>query len=67
MRMELKVFRIKQKLTQQEMAAKTGVSVPQYNLIENGNRRGSQAFWLNLQKEFNLDGGTVWKMQNEQN
>ena len=63
MRHELKVFRVKQNLTQQEMAEKTGVSVTTYNLIENGNRRGSQEFWLNLQNIFNLEDGQVWTLQ----
>lgn len=63
MRVELKVFRFKQKITQKEIAAKTGVSVATYNLIENGKRRGSQEFWLKLQSEFNLDGNEVWKLQ----
>ena len=66
MRHELKIFRVRNNLTQQEMAAKTGVSVSTYNLIENGNRRGSQVFWLTLQKEFNLDGGFVWLLQSNQ-
>lgn len=66
MRIELKVFRVKHNLTQKEMADKTGVSVSNYNLIENGARRGSQTFWLSLQKEFNLDGGTVWELQSNQ-
>lgn len=66
MRQELKIFRIKQNLTQEQMAAKTGVSVSTYNLIENGNRRGSQAFWVKLQQEFNLEGGFVWLLQKDQ-
>ena len=66
MRHELKVFRVTQNLTQQQMAEKTGVSVSTYNLIENGARRGSQTFWLTLQKEFNLDGGKVWELQSNQ-
>ena len=64
MRHELKVFRVTQNLTQKEMADKLGVSLATYNLIENGARRGSQDFWLNLQKEFNLEGGDVWNLQN---
>ena len=65
MRHELKVFRVKQNLTQQQMAELLGVSVGTYNLVENVIRRGSQKFWLNLQKEFNLDGETVWNLQTQ--
>lgn len=63
MRHELKVFRVMQNLTQDEMAAKTGVSRATYNLIENGNRRGSQEFWENLQHTFKLEDGQVWNLQ----
>lgn len=63
MRHELKVFRVMQNLTQDEMAAKTGVSRTTYNLIENGSRRGSQAFWLTLQETFKLEDGQVWNLQ----
>lgn len=66
MRLELKVFRMKQKLDQKEMADKLGVSISTYNLIENGKRRGSQEFWLKLQSEFNLDGNEVWSLQTNQ-
>ena len=62
-RQALKVFRVTHNLTQQQLADKTGVSVSTYNLIENGERRGSLKFWLKLQKEFNLDGGKVWELQ----
>ena len=66
MRHKLKLFRLSQNLTQQQMADKMGVSVTTYHLIENGARRGSQAFWCKLQKEFNLEGGFVWLLQSEQ-
>lgn len=63
MRHELKVFRVKQNLKQEEMAAKLGVTTGTYSKIENGKSRGSQEFWLKLQNEFNLEGGEVWKLQ----
>lgn len=66
MRTELKLLRVKHGLTQGEMAKQCGTSLSTYNLIEQGKRRGSQDFWLAVQKEFNLDGETVWKMQNPQ-
>lgn len=64
MRTELKVLRVRNGLTQPQMAEKLGVSKSTYNFIENGKRRGSQEFWLKLQSEFNLDGERVWKIQN---
>lgn len=63
MRHKLKVFRVKHNLTQQQLANKLGVSVSTYNLIEAGKRRGSQKFWEQLQREFNLEGGEVWELQ----
>lgn len=63
MRHELKVFRVKQNLNQEQMADKLGVSKGTYSRIETGKMRGSQEFWLKLQSEFNLEGGEVWKLQ----
>lgn len=60
----LRELRVIKSFTQKELAARTGVSVATYNLIENGKRRGSQKFWLSIQEIFNLDGGEVWKLQN---
>lgn len=65
MRLALKTFRVSKNLTQQQMAEKLGVSVSTYCLIEKGERRGSAELWQRLQKVFNLDGGTVWALQNE--
>ncbi len=66
MRHELKIFRVTQNLKQEEMAAKLGVTTSTYSKIENGKARGSQAFWLKLQSEFNLEGGEVWNLQTNQ-
>ena len=63
MRQELKLLRVKQNLTQQQIAEKTGVSYATYNLIENGSRRGSQEFWVNLQEAFKIEDGELWRMQ----
>lgn len=63
MRNELKVFRVKNQLTQKEIASKLGVSHSAYNLIETGKRNGTIKFWEKLQKEFNLDGGELWNLQ----
>lgn len=66
MRTELKVLRVKHNLTQQEAAEKLGVSVSTYNLVENGNRDGSKAFWQGVQAVFKLEDGEVWQlMQNK--
>ena len=61
---ELVKLRVDHELTQPKAAELLGVSLSTYNLIENGKRRGSVEFWQRLQAEFNLDGETVWKIQN---
>ena len=64
MRLDLFLFRKNEKkLTQMEMAEKLGISVSNYNLIENGKRRGSLDFWENLQNKFDLADSDVWNMQ----
>ncbi len=63
---ELIILRINHDLTQPEMAAECGVSTTTYNLIENGKRRGSKAFWQSLQSKFGLDGEQMWKLQNQE-
>lgn len=61
---ELIKLRVDHDCTQEQIAALCGVSVATYNLIENGARRGSKAFWQTLQKVFDLDGEQMWKLQN---
>lgn len=48
----LKILRVKYDLTQEEMAAKCGVTRTAYNLIERGKSKGSGRFWLSVQKQF---------------
>ena len=62
MRTNLKVLRVKQHLTQAEIATKLGVSYATYNLIEQGKRKGSNEFWANLQKAFNLSDAEMWQL-----
>ena len=60
---ELIKLRVDHDLTQADMAKICGVSVATCNLIENGKRRGSRAFWQTVQKTFNLDGEQMWKLE----
>lgn len=62
-RHNLKLLRVKHNLTQQQLADQLGVSVSTYNLVENGQRRGSQEFWLKLQNLLHLEDGEVWQVQ----
>lgn len=61
---ELIKLRIDHDLTQTDTAKICGISVSTYNMIENGKRRGSKAFWQTVQAYFNLDGEQIWKLQN---
>lgn len=48
----LKILRVKYDLTQEEMAAKCGITRVAYSLIERGKSKGSGRFWLEVQKQF---------------
>lgn len=54
MRTKLKVFRVENHLTQEQMAKRCGTSRNNYSFIEQGKRDGSADFWFSLQKEFNV-------------
>lgn len=62
MRTGLKILRVKQHLTQAEIATKLGVSYATYNLIEQGKRKGSTEFWLRIQAQFNLTDAEMWQL-----
>lgn len=61
-RMALKVFRVKQNMTQAQFAEKVGYSRSQYALIEQGNRKGTQDFWNKLQTAFNVPNSEMWSL-----
>lgn len=63
MRTELKLFRVKQKLSQAEMAEKIGCSRATYQSIENGKRVGRRMFWKLLQASFNLSDLEIESLQ----
>lgn len=54
MRTQLKVFRVLQKLSQSEMAARLGYERAYYGHIERGLQKGSREFWQRLQDAFGL-------------
>lgn len=59
MRKNLKVFRVKQGLTQAEMAALLDYTGSLYSMVESGKRTGTQYFWLNLKAAFNLSENEI--------
>lgn len=54
MRTKLKLFRIKHKMNQQQLAEQVGYERAYYGHIERGFQVGSPAFWNNLQAAFKL-------------
>lgn len=67
MRTNLKVFRVQNNLSQEEIAEKIGCKRATYAQIENGKRSGRQEFWENLQQAFAIPDSDVWRlMKNEE-
>lgn len=66
MRINLKVLRIRNRLTQYEFAYKCGVSRATYSRIEKGKINGKPTFWEKLQIEFNVSDCDMYVlMKNE--
>lgn len=61
-RTNLKVFRIKQGLTQAEIAKKIGCNRTTYAEIENGKRSGRESFWQKLQEAFSIPDAEIWEL-----
>ena len=68
-RTNLKVLRVKNHLTQTEMAEKIGGYKRQtYAAIENGKRDGRTGFWKDFQKAFAVTDSEMWIYQkNDEN
>lgn len=62
MRVELEVFRVRQKMSKTEFADKLGVSRSNYSLIEMGKRNGTFEFWSKLQETFNVPDSEMWTL-----
>lgn len=62
MRTNLKVFRVKRNLSQEQMADKIGCNRVTYSAIENGRRNGKQSFWVAFQKAFDIPDNEVWQL-----
>lgn len=63
MRKNLKLFRVKNNLTQDEIAAKIGYTRGTYQAIEKGLRDGRKTFWNDLQRAFNIADADMWNLQ----
>lgn len=63
MRTNLKVFRVKKKLTQAQIAEKIGVSRMVYAYVEQGKRGANQEFWDALQRAFEIPDAEMYPLQ----
>lgn len=61
-RINLKIFRIKQELSQEKMAEKIGVSRSIYRDIESGKRNCNDKFMTKLQTAFNIPDASMWEL-----
>lgn len=61
-RMKLKMFRISNNLSQQEIADALGVPRQTYSMVERGQRRGSISMWSKIQETFNVSDSDMLKM-----
>lgn len=61
MRTELRVFRVRQKMTQAQFAEKIGVGRALYAAVENGSRNGTLAFWEKFKNAFDIPESEIWR------
>ena len=62
MRRNLKIFRIKERLSQAEISERIGCSRATYSAIESGYRCGRLRFWNDLQAAFDLPDSAMWEL-----
>lgn len=63
MRTNLKVFRIRQLLSQHEMSEKLGYKHAYYGHVERGLQNGSAAFWERMQSAFGLTDEQIQELK----
>ena len=61
MRTELRVFRVRQKMTQAQFAEKIGVGRALYASVENGSRNGTLYFWQRFKDAFDIPESDIWR------
>ena len=60
MRTNLKVLRVKNHLTQVQMADEVGVGRQTYAAVEVGKQRGNEEFWNAVQNRFDVPDSEMW-------
>jgi transcriptional regulator with XRE-family HTH domain len=62
MRMNLKLWRIKNNLTTKQVAERLGITRQYYSLIERG-ERNPRTFWLDFQKSYDISDINLKKLE----
>lgn len=65
MRLNLKLLRVQNNLTQEEFAEKVEVSRAMYSNIENGKANGSMGFWRNVQRAFEIPDEKMYPLMKD--
>lgn len=66
MRTNLKLLRIRNHLTQDQMAVECGISRVTYSAIEIGQRRGGAEFWQAVQNRFGIADAEMWGLTKDE-
>ena len=66
-RLNLRILRVRNNLSQEEMAKETGVNRMTYVFIENGERMGKMQFWLALQDRFEISDEEMFSLMKTEN
>ena len=61
-RTNLKIFRIRQDMTQDDMARRVGCNRSFYSAVEGGRSNPSVEFFMELQKAFNVPDEKMWEL-----
>lgn len=61
-RENLKDFRLKMRMSQEEFAKEIGYSRVMYQQVENGVRDGTLDFWNAIKERFALPDGEMWAL-----
>lgn len=62
MRTNLKILRVKNKMSQEEFAKKIGCNRATYSAVEIGSRCGKRSFWEAVRVAFNVPDAYMWEL-----
>lgn len=65
MRLNLKLLRVKNKMSQEEFSEVLNMKRMTYANIESGRSRGSEDFWRSVQKTFNIPDAEMFSLMKD--